>query len=160
MPGAWQVNLLLHVDQADEIIKFTEAQLAEDSEYAFECKRCQHRPLRPWDGDDVWVLNYHLEEHYGINLEEPGKMNPSKKLRKKIFSLYGDHCFRCGETKGLHIDHLRPRAKGGDGAFRNLQPLCERCGNLKGDREPAQIEVFNPIYFMPQPSDSWPNLFW
>jgi hypothetical protein len=41
-----------------------------------------------------------------------------------------------------------------------LQPLCERCGNLKGDSDPEEISTFNPIYFTSPPSDAWPHLFW
>ena len=157
--NGWQMDVLLHVGQADKIIELAESALEQGADYTFECKKCL-RPLRPWDGDDIWVLDYHLEEHYGIPLDEPGRKSPPKKLRNRIFQLYEQKCFRCGGSDGLHIDHIRPVSKGGDSAFRNLQPLCERCGNLKGDADPEEVSVSNPIYFTSPPSDAWPHLFW
>lgn len=155
----WQVDMLLSLGQADRIVASAEESLREDPEFAFTCKKCLCE-LRPWDGDPVWVINYHLEDHYGIDLSTPGRLNPPRRIREQVFALYGNKCFRCGGIEGLHIDHIRPRAEGGDSAFRNLQPLCKACGNLKGTTLPSEIEVFNPLYFTAPPSDSWEHLFW
>jgi 5-methylcytosine-specific restriction endonuclease McrA len=89
-------------------------------------------------------VDYHLEEHYGIPLETPGRRKPSRKIRDRIFQLYDQQCFSCGSGGPLHIDHIRPQAKGGDSAFRNLQPLCGVCGNLKRDTEPEEIQRSTP----------------
>lgn len=128
--------------------------------FAVLCKRCG-RELRPWEDDDIFVDRYHLEEHYNIPLETSGKKQPSKKLQKRVKELYGGLCFGCGATgRKLHIDHVRPRSLGGDAAFRNLQPLCEACGNKKGDLEPQEVVVYSDIYFGPYPSDGYEGLFW
>ena len=121
--------MLLTLGGGDAVVGMTEEILKEDPDYALQCKRCQC-DLRPWDGDYFYVVNYHLEEHYGIDLETPGRQNPSRRVRDRIFQLYDRKCFHCCGEGPLHIDHIRPRANGGDSAFRNLQPLCELCGNL------------------------------
>jgi 5-methylcytosine-specific restriction endonuclease McrA len=156
--ATWEVDLLLLVGPAT--LKTVKRALKADPEYAFRCKRCGVE-LRPWDGDDVYAETYHLEEHYGIPLTTPGRQNPSRKLRDQIFRLYGERCFGCRRrTRALHLDHIVPRALGGDAAFRNLQPLCERCGQMKGSDAARQVEVVDGLYFGPYPSDSYEGLFW
>ncbi|MBI2314318.1 MAG: HNH endonuclease [Betaproteobacteria bacterium] len=131
---------------------------AEGASSVFQCKRCG-KDLAPWNGDEIYIVHYHLEEHYQIPLETAGR-TVSKGLKRKILRLYDNKCFACGETKNLHIDHVLPRASGGTAAFRNLQPLCERCGQKKGDSQPEEVEVYSDIYFGPYPSDGYEGLFW
>jgi 5-methylcytosine-specific restriction endonuclease McrA len=110
------------------------------------------------------VSRLHLEEHFNIPLETPGRRKPPAQVRELIQDLYGNRCFGCDARKTvereLHIDHIIPQSKGGTSAFRNLQPLCERCGNIKGDRLPEEVEVCSTIFFGPYPSDSYEGLFW
>ena len=161
-PHDWREDLRCELGQGDQIVAIVEKAFSEDeSEFAFNCKKCQC-DLRPWNGDSIWVVNYHLEEHYGIALETPGRRRPSGKLRKRIVDLYDRKCFGCGGSgiSKLHIDHIRPQSRDGDSAFRNLQPLCELCGNRKDDAEPEEVSVFNSIYFTSPPSDAYPHMFW
>jgi 5-methylcytosine-specific restriction endonuclease McrA len=149
---AWKLgeDALLEVQQ----------ELGDDPDFAFCCKRCAGG-LAPWNGDAVHVVRYHLEEHYGIPLYTPGQKRPPEKLRKEVFKLYGNACFACGRTgEGLHIDHILPQSAGGDAAFRNLQPLCEACGQKKGDAIPEDVDVWSNIYFTRPPSDGYEGLFW
>ncbi len=157
-PDGWEIDLLLRVG-ADTVDRIKQ-ELDDDPEFALVCKRCS-KELRPWGGNKLYVLSYHLEEHYGIPLETPGQKEPSKRIRSKIISLYDNRCFGC-KMAGLplQIDHIRPRSKGGDAAFRNLQPLCEDCGSRKGDADPKEVEVYSTIHFGPYPSDSYEGLFW
>lgn len=135
-------------------------ELTDNPNFTIRCKHCWCE-LRPWENDNIHIVIYHLEEHYGIPLETGNKKEPSQKLRKQITNLYDGKCFGCGKnTKELHIDHILPRSKGGDAAFRNLQPLCKKCGNLKADKLPNEVEVFSDIYFGPHPSDGYEGLFW
>lgn len=154
----WEYDLSWEVgaDTLERIQKI----LKEDEYYTLNCHRC-NVDLAPWNGDEVYVVRYHLEEHYGIPLYTPNKKTPPRRLREQIFSLYDNECFKCKTSECvLHIDHIRPRSKGGDAAFRNLQPLCERCGNIKGDSAPEVIEIFNTSYFEPYPSESYEYMFW
>lgn len=135
-------------------------ELSADSSFSFCCKRCQNN-LAPWERDDIYIVMYHLEEHYGIPLETPGHMEAAKKMQNQVLRLYGSVCFACGESgPGLHIDHIRPRSLGGDAAFRNLQPLCGSCGQRKGQRQPDEVDVYSDIYFGRYPSDGYEGLFW
>jgi len=159
-PERWQEDLLftLGKSELDEI----QMLLLKDSRYAFVCQRCG-RSLRPWDGDEVHVLNEHIEERYSIPLETGDKRHASEQLRERVMNLYGNVCFKCGATNAetqLHIDHIRPQSKGGDAALRNLQPLCEVCGQEKADTEPSERTIYGDIYFGPQPSDGYEGLFW
>lgn len=144
----------------DETLRRIKKELRKNSDFALICKRCGTE-LHPWKGDDVWVVTYHLEEHYQIPLETPSRKTVSRKVRNQIFALYDRTCFGCGATnKLLHLDHILPKSKGGDSAFRNLQPLCKACGDLKGDDLPEEVDVYSDIYFGPYPSDGYEGLFW
>ena len=141
-------------------LEMTRKELSKDRDYSFRCKRCG-QDLAPWNGDEIYVVKYHLEEHYGIPLFTNNKKKPSKKLQSQIVNLYGNKCFNCGvENCDLHIDHIVPQSKGGDAAFRNLQPLCQGCGNTKSDKSPEAVEIWNTSYFRPYPSDSYEHMFW
>lgn len=154
----WEMDLLSTVGPG-ALARIQEV-LSADSGFFLICKRCG-RELRPWEDDPVHVVAYHLEEHYGIPLYTPGKKEPSKKLKNTIIGLYGRRCFNCDTFDvPLYIDHIMPQSKGGDSAFRNLQPLCATCGNAKGDQAPTTFEVFENIYFGPYPLDSVDSLFW
>lgn len=147
----------------NETLGIIKTELRRNSDFALICKHCRTE-LRPWKGDEVWVVNDHIEEHYQIPLETPGRKSVSSKVRKKIIELYDRACFGCGATnttnKKLHIDHILPQSKGGDSAFRNLQPLCKDCGNLKGDELPEEVDVYSDIYFGVYPLDGYAGLFW
>ena len=63
---AWQGDLRWKV--GGNIVARTLAAIRWDPDYAFRCKNCGTE-LRPWDGDDLYVYTYHLEEHYAVPLE-------------------------------------------------------------------------------------------
>lgn len=159
-PTDWKMDLLWEAGPA--ALANVEDVLAVDSEFCLLCKRCG-RELRPWENQALYVVEYHLEEHYGIPIETPGRKQPSRNLQQQVMSLYGNVCFNCGVAKAetpLHIDHIMPQSKKGDSAFRNLQPLCEECGNTKADTIPNTVQVFSNIYFGPYPPETHEGLFW
>lgn len=54
------------------------------------------------------------------------------------------HCLAKGiATQGNHVDHIKPKAKGGGDDMRNLQTLCKPCHDAKtadegpGTRKPV-----------------------
>jgi len=154
----WQDDLSWELGKAT--LQRIKKELRKNPNYAFICKKCG-AGLSPWLGEEVWVVHYHLEEHYKIPLEKPGRKSVPKRTRYQIIRLYDHTCFGCGATdKPLHIDHIIPQSKDGDSAFRNLQPLCETCGNLKGDELSDEIDVFTDLYFGPYPLESHEGLFW
>ena len=153
----WQQDIVWEL--GEDLFEYIEAQIVSDPEFNLHCKKCDNS-LRPWNGDDIYIVDYHLEEHYNIPIETPGKKDSSKKFRKKIKELYDWKCFKCGKKGRLDIDHIMPQSCGGDAAFRNLQPLCEKCGQEKGNKKPTEIPVYMTMYFQNHPSDSYEGLFW
>lgn len=63
---------------------------------------------------------------------ERGKV--SNKMRFAIYKRDHYCCQICGSRYGqLEIDHIKPIAKGGKTTYDNLQTLCKRCNQAKGD---------------------------
>ncbi|MCM1043752.1 MAG: HNH endonuclease [Corallococcus sp.] len=65
---------------------------------------------------------------------ERGKV--SNKMRFSIYARDGYRCKKCGVSSRyaqLEIDHIVPIAKGGKSVYNNLQTLCHRCNEEKGD---------------------------
>jgi len=143
----------------EEFLRTIRKERRRDPDFGFRCRHCWTN-LQPWAGDDVYVVSYHVEDHYRFPLVRPGQVQPSRALQQQIKDLYENRCFACNEVRPLHIDHINPRSNGGDAAFRNLQPLCERCGQLKGNSIPEEVGVHDTMYFSPYPSGGYEGLFW
>ncbi len=58
-----------------------------------------------------------------------------QELRKSIFNIYPNMCFKCESTDNLQVDHVKPRSKYPDLTyeFSNLQILCDVCNRAKSD---------------------------
>jgi 5-methylcytosine-specific restriction endonuclease McrA len=58
-------------------------------------------------------------------------------LRRDLY-----RCGYCGRGDlPLTIDHILPKAKGGEDSWENLVSACTVCNNKKGDRTPHQAEM-------------------
>lgn len=161
-PACWEEDLRSHV--GDGIVSEIERSRHQAMDFAFSCKRCGTE-LKPWSGDEMSVGSLHVEERFSIPMDVPGHCRVSRGLGERIKRLYRHRCFGCGKAESsedgaLHIDHIYPQSKGGTAAFRNLQPLCERCGNAKADFLPEQVDVYSSIFFAAPPSDAYEGLFW
>ena len=63
-----------------------------------------------------------------------GRQPLPRKLRHQVFQRDGYRCRECGATNKqtrLHVDHIKPVAKGGTNDLSNLQTLCEACNRAK-----------------------------
>ena len=63
-----------------------------------------------------------------------GRQPIPRKLRHRVFQRDGYRCRECGATNKqtrLHVDHIKPVAKGGTNDLSNLQTLCEACNRAK-----------------------------
>lgn len=59
--------------------------------------------------------------------------------RKNIIKRDGHKCAYCGRSDiPLTIDHIIPKAKGGEDKWENLVCACFKCNNKKGDRTPEE----------------------
>jgi 5-methylcytosine-specific restriction endonuclease McrA len=70
---------------------------------------------------------------------------PYKKIvlsRKNVLRRDGHVCQYCGRTdQTLTVDHIIPRARGGNDAWENLVAACVGCNNRKGDRTPHEANM-------------------
>ncbi|MEX1276821.1 MAG: HNH endonuclease [Bacteroidota bacterium] len=70
---------------------------------------------------------------------------PFKKIvlsRKNILRRDGHRCQYCGRADvPLTVDHITPRARGGEDSWENLVCACVRCNNKKGDRSPQEAQL-------------------
>ena len=70
-----------------------------------------------------------------------GSRDINLRLRFKVMSRDNFKCCYCGASPAkdssveLHIDHIKPWAKGGETEINNLQTLCSRCNQGKSDLE-------------------------
>lgn len=81
------------------------------------------------------------------NQSERAKM--TKALRWEVLARDEFTCKACGRSplKGdrikMHVDHIKPIAKGGKTVKPNLHTLCEECNLGKSDRELVQHDLFS-----------------
>lgn len=74
---------------------------------------------------------------------------PYKKVvltRKNILRRDNFKCAYCGRSDiMLTVDHVFPKARGGDDTWENLVTACTICNNRKGDRTPeeANMKILN-----------------
>lgn len=85
--------------------------------------------------------------------------------RLRVFYFFGTTCVACGVTGtqllkfkhkdlgSIHVDvytnnmvlmtvdHITPRSKGGGNTLENLQPMCTRCNNIKGNIDMTNEEL-------------------
>jgi 5-methylcytosine-specific restriction endonuclease McrA len=64
--------------------------------------------------------------------------------RAQIYMRDGYRCQYCGEHKvalALTLDHILPRAQGGNSMPENLVTACEKCNQRKGNRTPEQARM-------------------
>jgi len=59
-------------------------------------------------------------------------------LYYRVLKESGRRCELCGATakeRPLHVDHIKPRSKGGKTEYENLQVLCSKCNQAKSNKD-------------------------
>jgi ATP adenylyltransferase len=104
--------------------------------------------LTEWQRLDlIAACERRLEEHrasYGDNFSNRSTDAVVGSVRYEALKRAGGRCELCGvshEVRPLHVDHVRPRAKGGLNDLRNLQVLCETCNTQKRDRDDTDFRA-------------------
>lgn len=62
------------------------------------------------------------------------KIMQAKPSRAMIYKRDGHKCQYCGSTRGLTIDHVVPRSRGGDDSWNNLVVACSKCNTFKANK--------------------------
>ncbi len=117
----------------------------------------------PWweDEDGCYTKEVDFSDYFGFwDKEHP---SASKAMRKRIIQMYGRKCFACGRELTIDeitIDHIVARSRGGTGDQVNLQVLCEKCNNVKGDTLVEKKEAVLHFPMRPVPSDAYEGVIW
>ena len=96
---------------------------------------------------------YQIHSSNDIPIQSGEKVNPSE-YKPTLYGLQEGYCNGCNEhfhMRNLTIDHIIPRAKGGQDLETNLQLLCGHCNSTKGDRDMAYLTALWQSY---QPTQS------
>jgi len=100
--------------------------------------------LRPQDGDAfVQAIRMRIRVPEVITLTEYDRLPTAAVTfsRRNIFKRDRFVCQYCGEQPGsdaLSIDHVVPRAQGGESRWDNCVLACVECNHRKADRTPEQ----------------------
>ncbi|MDR1975265.1 MAG: HNH endonuclease [Bacteroidales bacterium] len=65
------------------------------------------------------------------------EVEPTKSVKERLYKEQNGCCNACGtkfDIWNLEIDHIIPKAKGGNNYYENYQLLCGSCNRIKGDR--------------------------
>lgn len=86
---------------------------------------------------DVVLLAYEL-----YKLRHSSRAVIDEETRERVYWLTGGACFYCGGELGVawHVDHFKPRSKGGQDDLGNYVPACAHCNESKGSRMPTGEE--------------------
>ncbi len=98
-------------------------------------------------GISLGELNHWLCDFALAALKSPAparvkKKNPTAKvmsnaaIRREVWKRDKNKCRNCGSKYALEIDHIKPKAMGGDDSFENLRLLCRNCNQR------AAVEIF------------------
>ena len=105
--------------------------------------------IEEYDGDKVlrsprqefMVPSVIRLRHY-VNVRRRRRETAMKRARIYIRDRY--RCQYCGDRKGaaeLTLDHILPRAQGGETSPQNLVAACVKCNQRKGNRTPEQARM-------------------
>lgn len=81
--------------------------------------------------DSYTIVKKEIKEFKPVVSIKPKTKTETRK--EKIFSRFDFKCVICGSTKELTQDHIIPISKGGTDRLDNLQCMCKRCNQVKGN---------------------------
>ena len=86
---------------------------------------------------------------YLYNLEAMTRKEAKHLWRQSIKDAWLNRCAYCGnppiDDASLTLDHVKPKAKGGEDKTSNCIPACKRCNHAKGSED--WVEWFNRQQF-------------
>lgn len=76
--------------------------------------------------------------------EKAARQVPWAKLREMAFARDGECCGYCGTLEGpFEIDHIIPRANGGENLLENVCVSCRSCNRAKKDRDGEEWRILS-----------------
>ena len=82
-------------------------------------------------------------------------------LRYMVLKESGGRCANCGATKKespLDVDHIIPKSKGGKNVYENLQVLCSKCNQEKGNKDNTDFRDEMPPESVPDCKFCYQNI--
>ena len=68
--------------------------------------------------------------------------------REDVFRRDGNRCVYCGDefpVEALTVDHVQPKARGGDNSAGNVVTACGGCNTRKGHRRLGDFLLADPV---------------
>ncbi len=122
----FKINVILHLSNINGVVYKSKGYSFNEVQIKTYISRLHNRSGFFYNDKGIWD---------SICRVERGKV--SNKMRFSIYKRDGYRCRICGRTRRyayLEIDHIKPIAKGGKSTYDNLQTLCKRCNQEKGDK--------------------------
>lgn len=76
-------------------------------------------------------------------------------LKARVLATMGTVCHLCGRPGADTVDHLVPRAAGGDDSMDNLRPAHQRCNSMRQDMPLNEWFRRHPLPRRAPPSRRW-----
>jgi len=120
--------------------------IAQCEQYIYKM-RCLLEEKRE-QAEKITVLERQIHEKESVLLEKKRYIAAQRKIlsasmRYDVLSRDNFRCVLCGASAQdgvkLHVDHIRPLAKGGKTEMSNLRTLCDRCNLGKGTKIERQL---------------------
>lgn len=87
---------------------------------------------------------------YLYNLEAMTRREAKNLWRQSIKNAWNNCCAYCSnppiDDKSLTVDHVKPKAKGGEDKTSNCVPACKRCNHSKGSEDWLSWFSRQPFY--------------
>jgi 5-methylcytosine-specific restriction endonuclease McrA len=103
--------------------------------------------MRPADGEDAiqgYSNRYRIPELILLSDYDKTPYHRVRFSRRTIYRRDNFTCQYCGSRPGseeLNIDHVNPRAQGGESTWENCVLSCMKCNTRKADRTPEQAKM-------------------
>jgi len=112
--------------------------------------------LEPWQFTDLYELCQNRLAEFEVRKgreawehRRRGHRPISGSVRYQVFSRAKFRCELCGvsaEDKGLEVDHIFPKSRGGKDDLSNYQALCYSCNSAKRNTDDTDFRAFKAMY--------------
>ncbi len=112
--------------------------------------------LEPWQFTDLYELCQNRLAEFEVRKgreawehRRRGHRPISGSVKYQVFSRAKFRCELCGvsaEEKGLEVDHIFPKSRGGKDDLSNYQALCYSCNSAKRNTDDTDFRAFKEMY--------------